>query len=160
MTQLRFAFCIALFVLLTSCTPAQIAHWKSLGPDPVTAETMTPTQRAVIRHLEQQRRDYLAAVARHQNSLRTDCGAAMRSVWPRHLWSWADSIMHRESRHQHNAANPRSSARGCWQLLSSLHADKYAAVGCHVSQWSDALCNNKAAYRLYQIAGTSPWAIR
>jgi hypothetical protein len=151
---------ITLTVLVgTGCTPAQVEQFLDLGERPFRVETATEPQLNVIRALQDQQAQanayYLGII--ESRRLSTDCGAAMRAVWPQHLWGWADGIMHRESRHFHAADNPTSSASGCWQLLSSLHADKYAAVGCHVSQWADAVCNNKAAYRLYQLAGKSPW---
>jgi hypothetical protein len=130
-------------IVMIGCTPEQVEAFKKLDP---------ATQQVVIRAIQERQ-------AEERQRLSTDCRAAMRAVWPSHLWSWAERIMQRESTSFHAAANSRSTARGCWQLLSSLHADKYSAVGCHVSQWADALCNNKAAYRLYQIAGPSPWRL-
>ena len=141
--------------------PAQRQAFYDLNPEvgaEVTAETLNEPQRAVISHLQDQQLRYLSALHAAQQRPR-DCYAAMEQVFPPHAWSWGRSIIHRESRNNPSAANPSSTARGCWQLLSSLHAGRYTAVGCHVSQWSDALCNTKAAYELYKVAGTSPWRL-
>jgi hypothetical protein len=134
---------------------------------------MNEAQRAVVKALQDRQTAYYVGVQRAQEQAfyegivrsqqSTSCYGAIRQVWPAHLWSWADGIVKRESGGQPSAANSQSSARGCWQLLSSLHADKYARAGCHVSQWADALCNTRAAWALYNtptksgIAGTSPW---
>lgn len=160
-------FAVAAIALITSaCDPNDPAHVRAffdLNPDvpaeELTVGTMNEAQRAVVKALQdRQTAYYLGIIAADQRAaLSTDCVAAMRAVWPAHLHGWAMGIMRRESGFQHTADNSSSSASGCWQLLSSLHADKYAAAGCHVSQAFDALCNNKAAYVLYQQAGTSPW---
>jgi hypothetical protein len=156
MTHVRRLVLVFLaLTVLGGCTPAQIAHWRSLGPDPVTAETMTPEQRAIAEHVQEQQRAWLAAAAARPR----DCYSAMEKVFPPHTWAWGRSIIHRESRNQPAAANPASTARGCWQLLMSLHSHRFTAVGCSPSQWADPLCNTKAAYHLYQAAGTSPWRL-
>jgi hypothetical protein len=127
---------------LAACTPEQVAIYNAA----------TPEQQQVI----------VAEVQRQQaqaQATSTDCYAAMRAVWPSSMWSWAEGIIHRESRGYHAADNPSSSASGCFQLLQSLHAHRYTAVGCSPAQWSNALCNVKAAYHLYQSAGTSPWRL-
>lgn len=72
---------------------------------------------------------------------------------------WAVSIAMRESRCQADAANSSSSARGLFQLLLSYHGDKFRAVGCSPEQWADPMCNIRAAKYLYDMAGTSPWAL-
>lgn len=153
---------------LTACDPndpIQRQAFYDLNPavpaEELTVGTMNEAQRSVVKALQDRQTAYylgiIAAEQQQRASLSTDCVAAMQAVWPAHMHGWAMGIMRRESGLYHAADNPSSSASGCWQLLSGLHADKYAAVGCHVSQAYDALCNNKAAYRLYQLAGTSPW---
>jgi hypothetical protein len=135
----RVALVLSVTAVLGACTPGQVALWRTL--DPVS-------QRAVVASLQ------TTTTAPKP----VDCYGAMERVFPPHTWAWGRKIIHRESTNNPAAANPRSSARGCWQLLSSLHADKYAKAGCHVSQWADAMCNTRAAYVLYQMAGTSPWS--
>lgn len=147
----------AVALIVSACDPSDPAQRQAffdLNPlgTAVTAETLNEPQRAVITYLQDQH-------LRYQASRPRDCYSAMEQVFPRHAWAWARGIINRESRNQPGAANPSSSARGCWQLLSSLHGDKYAAAGCHVSQWADPLCNTRAAYVLYQRAGTSPWNV-
>jgi hypothetical protein len=131
----RVALVLGAVLVLGGCTPAQVATFRTLSP------------------AEQQR--VVAALQAPQRPL--DCYGAMERVFPPHTWAWGRKIIYRESTNNPAAANPSSSARGCWQLLSSLHADKYAKAGCHVSQWADAMCNTRAAYVLYQMAGTRPW---
>lgn len=119
----------ALFAI--ACTPEEQAVWASL----------TPGQQAGI-----------------LDSLRpapTDCYGALSHFSGDH--NRARKIIHRESRNNPSAANPRSSARGCFQLMHSVHAHRYTAVGCSPSQWSDPVCNVKAADHLYRAAGWSPW---
>lgn len=154
MRRIITALLIISSVVLVSCTPAQIAAYNSMEPE---------DQAKVVAELQRQQAEtqfYLGVLAAEQRRLSTDCRAAMRSVWPAHLWGWADKIMHRESRYIHTAANSASSARGCFQLLLSLHGHRYYAVGCTPSQWSNALCNVKAAWHLYTAPGGGPghWA--
>ena len=86
-----------------------------------------------------------------------DCYSALHHFSGDH--NRARKIIWRESRNNPAAANSRSSARGCFQLLQSLHSHRYTAVGCSPSQWSNAVCNVKAADHLYRQAGWSPWAL-
>ena len=72
---------------------------------------------------------------------------------------WARDIVWRESRNTPTAANPRSTARGCGQMLLSLHGWRFTAVGCTPAQWADPDCNVKAMLHLYREAGTSPWSL-
>lgn len=124
---------------LAACSPAEIAAFTAA----------TPEQQATV----------IAELQRQQASRPKDCYSAMEMVFPPNAHPWARRIIHRESRNNPSAANPRSSARGCWQLLSNLHANRYTAAGCRVSQWADPLCNTRAAYELYKAAGTSPWNV-
>lgn len=113
-------------------------------------ETATPAQHAVLSELSRR--------ANAKTSAPTDCISAMKQVFPSSTWSWAESIIMRESRNNPSAQNRSSSAAGCWQLLS-MHDHRYNAVGCSPAQKYDALCNTKAAYHLYQAAGSSPWRV-
>ena len=132
---------LALSVLSTGCLYERHPVWSSL----------TPEQQAGVRAHEQKK-----AAAGSTST----CLGAMRAVWPQHLWKWGEAIQRRESGLQPRAANPASSARGCWQMLMSLHGKRFTAVGCSPAQWGDALCNNKAAYLLYkQAGGPSPWRL-
>ena len=88
-----------------------------------------------------------------------DCNTAIERHWPESRQVWAKRVVWRESRNIPTAANRRSSARGCFQLLQSLHGWRYTAVGCHPSQWSNADCNAKAALHLFQSAGVGPWRL-
>jgi len=86
------------------------------------------------------------------------CVEAMERVWPQAHWEWARSIMWRESNHIPTARN-RSGASGCWQLMLPLHANRFRAVGCDPARWADPLCNNRAAFHLFQEAGRAPWKL-
>lgn len=130
------------------------ASWKP--------ETATPAQNAVLTELARQSEErqrnayYLGIIASQQRP--TDCISAMHQVFPTSAWSWGEGIIMRESHNTPSAQNPSSSAAGCWQLLA-MHDHRYYSVGCTPAQKYDALCNNKAAYHLYQAAGTSPWRL-
>lgn len=151
-------------ILLTACDPSdpvQLQQWYDLNPEQgrdVTAETMNAPQRAVLAHVQDQQLRYLAAVHAAQQRPR-DCYSAMEQVFPPSAWSWGRGIIARESGNQPSAANPSSTARGCWQLLMSVHSGRFYAVGCTPADWADALCNTKAAHQLYLAAGTSPWRL-
>lgn len=108
----------------------------------------TPEQQAAVRA-------HLAWEASQQSR---DCNQAVDRHWPGDK-ARAKRIVHRESRNNPTAANPRSSARGCMQLLMSLHSHRYTAVGCSPAQWSNPDCNIKAAAHLYRQAGWSPWNV-
>lgn len=133
---------------LTACTPEEIAIFNTLSPE---------DQGKVIAALQEQQQTQFVGVHTAQ-SRPTDCLTAMRQVFPASTWGWAQSIITRESGNDPSADNPSSSAAGCWQLLA-MHDHRYGAVGCSPAQKYDALCNAKAAYHLYQAAGTSPWRL-
>jgi hypothetical protein len=118
-----------------SCTAEQVRWYL---------EDATPEQRAAVDDALRQ-------------SAPTDCVTAQRRWFPE-ANGWGPAIIQRESRNNPGAANARSTARGCWQLLLSLHGHRFHAVGCSPSQWADARCNTLAARHLYMDAGRSPWS--
>lgn len=142
----------ALVVGATACTPAEIAAYNDMAP-----ADQAKVVAALQDRQDQERRFYEGVAAASADS--GNCYVEMREVFPPSTWSWATGIINRESGGNPAAANPSSTARGCFQLLSSLHAGRYAAVGCHVSQWASAHCNVRAAHQLYLAAGTSPWRL-
>ena len=90
------------------------------------------------------------------------CAAAIDVWWPASSRAWAKRIAARESGYLNAAAkNPKSSARGCLQLLHSLHAWRYDRVGfgCNRSKWNNADCSILAGRHLFLAAGTSPWRV-
>lgn len=90
------------------------------------------------------------------------CAAAIDKWWPVQTRSWAKRIAARESGYLNGKAkNPRSTARGCMQLLHSLHAWRYDRVGfgCNRWRWSNNDCSILAARHLYLQAGTRPWRV-
>ena len=87
------------------------------------------------------------------------CNDAIATHWPASSQAWARSIVWREAGNQPGAANRSSSARGCWQLLMSLHAKRFYSVGCTPAQWADPDCNTKVALQLFRSSGTRPWAL-
>lgn len=92
-----------------------------------------------------------------QRSYTGPCHDAVRTYWPAAWQPWAHQIVHRESRGIPTAANPRSSARGCFQMLLRYSNPFYRAVGCSNYNWSNATCNVRAALVMRQRHGTWPW---
>ena len=123
-------------VLLSACTPNQVSLFQSLTPQ---------QQDAVVTHM------------RSRPAPSRDCYEAIDKHWPASSRSWARSIVWRESRNQSTARNPRSTSRGCFGLLQSLHGWRYNAVGCQLSAWMDPDCSVRAALHLYNEAGVLPW---
>jgi len=120
-----------------SCTPAQIAWWS----DPnVPQETKDAVWKAMTTPPPV-----------------TDCYSAIDRHWPGDK-SWAKKIVWRESRNTPTARNS-SGASGCFQMMLPLHSRLFVSAGCSSAQWSDPVCNTKAAWVLYQAAGTSPWVL-
>lgn len=128
---------IPLLFTLSACLPQQHPIWATLTP--------------------QQQQGVLAHEASKVAS--KDCYTAISKHWPANLHAWGRSIVWRESRNTPSAANRSSTARGCWQMLMSLHAKRFYAVGCTPAQWANPDCNSKAAYHLYKAAGKSPWKL-
>lgn len=122
---------------LTSCTPEQIAWWG----DPTVPQS---TKDAVWRAMT------TPPPAR-------DCYAAIDQHWPGDK-AWARRIVRRESNNIPTARN-RSGASGCWQMMLPLHSRLFYDVGASPSQWADPVVNTKAAWRLYTLAGASPWVL-
>ena len=132
----------------------------------------TEDQKKVLKALEDQKRQrYLEGVHRAQmerkfyegivasrRSSSADCYQAVDKHFSGNK-AWFKKIVSRESGNNPAAANPSSSARGCAQLLMSLHSHRFTAVGCSPSQWANPDCNIKAANHLYVRAGSSPWAL-
>ena len=90
-----------------------------------------------------------------------DCYSAIDVWWPAQHRAWAKQIVWREAGNRPASANARSSARGCWQLLMSLHAHRYNKVGfgCSPAKWANADCNTLAALHLFKQAGKTPWRV-
>ena len=130
-------FLAALLVVLTAsaCTPAMQDAWRA----------MSPAERDAYMH--------------YVNGGSVDCYQALDRHWPASSRQWARSIVARESGGDPTAANPRSSARGCWQLLPSLHSGRFSKLGYSPSQWADPDVNTLVALDLYREAGTSPWSL-
>lgn len=87
------------------------------------------------------------------------CHDAVRAYWPAQWQNWAHYVVNRESRGLPYAANPRSSARGCFQMLLRYSAPFYRAVGCNNYQWNNATCNVRAALVMRTRHGVRPWAM-
>ena len=130
------AFLLFLTLATTACTPEEVTAFKSLSPQ---------AQQDVLKWLQDSQRP-------------SGCVEAMHAVWPQSEWAWGERIMWRESNHTPSARN-RSGASGCWQMMLPLHSGIFRSVGCSPAEWADPLCNNKAAYALFQQAGRSPWAL-
>jgi muramidase (phage lysozyme) len=83
-----------------SCTPEQVARFVAMGPTPLTAENMTPEQRAVLRTVStwktRQLHPFLTCVRRHESD---------RGPHP-HV-------------NGYRAQNPQSTASGAYQFLDS-----------------------------------------
>lgn len=171
-------------IIISSCATAeQYAFFVTLGDKEAQTQTLeeardewkieeaTVEQKAVLKHLheEEQKRLFLIAVREHQermflealaeqNRRPTDCISAMRQIFPASAHAWGHKVIMRESGNNPSAQNPSSTAAGCWQMLR-MHDHRYYSVGCTPAQKYDALCNTKAAYTLYQAAGTRPWVL-
>ena len=102
-----------------------------------------------------------ASPVRRTETVSRDCYAAADVWWPASSRAWVKSIIKRESAGRAYARNPRSSARGCLQLLHSLHAHRYNKVGfgCNASKWNNPDCGILAGLHLFKQAGTSPWRV-
>jgi len=126
-----------MFAGLTACTPEEVNLFQSLSPD---------AQSAVMNHM-------------NTKTQSRDCFEAINKYWPANSKDWAKKITMRESGNNPAAANKRSTARSCMQLLLSYHGWRYEAVGCNASMWKNPDCSIKAALHLYKEAGTSPWKL-
>jgi len=138
MKKIDILIFIPLLFAVTACLPQEHPLWNTFNPQ---------QQASIIAHESEK-----AAVSR-------DCNTAIAKHWPANLQPWARKIAWRESRNTPSAANRRSSARGCFQMLLRYSAPFYAKVGCNNSMWANADCNAKAAYQMYKVAGKSPWRI-
>lgn len=119
---------------------------------------LSPAEKAQATGWAQQTWAFLDAAQAAQRRARaarsSDCYGALHHFSGDH--ATARRVIHRESRNNPRAANPSSSARGCFQLLA-MHDWRYYEVGCTPSQKLQAVCNVKAADHLYRAAGWSPW---
>ena len=130
-------FLAALLIALTAsaCTPAMQGAWRAMSP----AE-----------------RDAYALRQRWQRRLLPGARPALAGVVT------AVGSQHRRPRIRQTRAGggePRSTARGCWQLLLSLHSGRFSKLGYSPSQWADPDVNTLVALDLYREAGTSPWSL-
>lgn len=132
-------------IFLTACTPREIQIFN----------TLTPAQQESVKKDQAQK----VQLAKYKITSSRDCYGAIAIYWPASLQPWARSIVWRESRNTPTAANPTSSARGCFQMLLRYSAPFYARVGCTNAMWSNATCNVRAAYEMYKVAGKSPWRL-
>lgn len=130
----KLIFTTVIVLLLAACTPEQIAWWND------------PT-------VPQETKDKVWAAITAPKP--TDCNQAIDAYWPGDK-AWAKRIVWRESRNTPTARN-RSGASGCFQMMLPMHNNRFYAVGCTPSQWTDPSCNTKAAAHLYREVGTSPW---
>jgi len=139
---------LVITVLLAStvaaCTPAQKA-WCLADRERCTAAIAAMNSHAAWRA--------------QQSRPSATCYEAIDRHWPAATAEWFKGVVWRESRNIPTAANSSSSARGCAQLLMSLHSHRYTAVGCSPTQWANPDCNIRAALHLYREAGASPWAL-
>lgn len=148
---------VVLAMTAAACTPEEQALFATLLPEQQEAVKADLAKKA--EQAKPKPKPAAPAPSVQGATSATTCEGAMRQVWPSQHWAWGMQIMRRESGLQPGAANRSSTARGCWQLLMSLHGKRFAAVGCSAQQWNNALCNNKVAYELFKIAGKSPWAL-
>jgi len=145
MTRTIITLAVLAALTVTACTPAQQEAWKAMSAQ---------ERENYVAHIEG-RPPYETADMGES----VDCYQALDRHWPAATRQWARDIVWRESRNTPTAANPRSTARGCGQLLLSLHGWRFTAVGCSPAQWADPDCNVKAMLHLYREAGTSPWSL-
>lgn len=94
-------------------------------------------------------------MALRQRNAPTDCYGAIDRYWPSESRAWAKKIVHRESRNNPSAQNPRSTAAGCFGMLK-MHGHRFPGG------WGnryDPSANTQAALSLYREAGTRPWRL-
>jgi len=121
----------------------------------IGAAACQPQEQAIFNSLTHtQQKSAQTSMARSK-----DCYTAVSKHWPTSLHGWARRIVWRESRNTPSAANPRSSARGCFQMLLRYSSPFYRKVGCNNYMWANPDCNAKAAYQMYKVAGKSPWRV-
>ncbi len=113
-----------------SCSTAEVDAFLHLAPD---------QQAAVLEHM--------APAA--------DCNRAVELVWPQRLWTWAKTIVWRESRNTPTAQNRQSSSAGCFQVIRSTWIAN--AAGVPWTRRYDALANARVAWAIYQSGGPSQW---
>lgn len=171
MSIIKGFFIVLIALLLSSCTIAeQEMFFIKFGPESAKTQSLdeakrdwspeiaTPEQKKILEHIQEQQAAYFAGIVAAANARSNDCFEAV----DRHFSGpkdWFKGIVWRESRNIPSAANPSSTARGCAQLLMSLHSHRYYAVGCTPNDWADPDCNIKAADHLYRQAGSSPWRL-
>ena len=85
------------------------------------------------------------------------CHGQVDALWPASSRAWAHQIVNRESRGIATAQNRRSTAAGCFQLLS-MHADLFTANGYSWADRYNPRANVLAALSLFQGSGRAPWA--
>jgi hypothetical protein len=124
----------------------------------VTGTACLPNEQAIFDSLTPVQQ---SSISQHEASKTAsrDCYQAIAKHWPAGLQPWARKIVWRESRNIPSAANPRSSARGCFQMLLRYSNPFYKKVGCNNYMWANPDCNAKAAYQMYKVAGKSPWRV-
>jgi hypothetical protein len=132
MKKIALLTAVTTALVTPACTPEEVAMFSTLAP---------PQQSGVLIGLQ-----------RH-----TSCHDAIDRLWPASSRAWAHRIVNRESHGIATAQNRRSSAAGCWQLLS-MHAWRFKATGSSWAQRYEAVANTLAALHLYRAAGASPWS--
>ena len=78
------------------------------------------------------------------------------AYWPAGLVDTALCIIDKESRGNPSAKNPRSTARGLFQILASLWAPHF---GVSYNALYDPDLNTRLAYRIYQMQGWRAWVV-
>jgi hypothetical protein len=98
-----------------------------------------------------------------------DCYSAIDTWWTPNVGpavaQWAKKIVFREARNLPWAASKISTAKGCFQLIHSLHAgryNKFRGWGCSPAKWANPDCNALAALDLFRTKGVGKraWAVR
>lgn len=135
---------------LTACLPAH-SYVDYNGDGTVDSEEKLWRETTVTNSVL----DALRKIQQEKQSYSSDCYGALHHFSGSH--AKARQIIYRESRNDPTAANSKSTARGCFQLMMSYHAWRFTAVGCTPSDWADAVCNVKAADHLYREVGWDPW---
>lgn len=130
-------------MVATACTPEQILAITRMSPEQVVEVEACLAEPTCF----------------EQVSPAKTCREAADRYWPKSSRGWVDKTLHAESRGDHRAANKASTARGCMQLLQSLHSWRYREVGCDPSDWNRPGCNVLAALHLYNEQGPRPWMV-
>ena len=72
-------------------------------------------------------------------------------IWPEHLHSSVNAIVHCESTHNPNAVGDYGASLGLFQLWRGHFTPE------EIQSWDNPIVNSQVAYRVYRREGFRPW---